>query len=80
MGIINTKVVQTILNILAPTLDYKPGNLNNVPVIVLKKEKVETSTKENYKISVDDWNCYENAWNFRKHPLLPQALEGKKFG
>ncbi|AZR71954.1 restriction endonuclease [Anoxybacter fermentans] len=74
MALLNSVVGDTILNILAPTLDYKPGNLKNVPVKIIKDNKIlnqiDLITKNCWEISKNDWDSFETSWDFKKHPLL----------
>ncbi|MEC0329940.1 BREX-1 system adenine-specific DNA-methyltransferase PglX [Paenibacillus macerans] len=72
LGLMNTKVAQEIILILAPTIDCKPGNIANFPVIFNESHKphVENIVASNIEISKMDWNFFETSWDFSKHPLL----------
>ncbi|MFS8541150.1 MAG: BREX-1 system adenine-specific DNA-methyltransferase PglX, partial [Tissierellales bacterium] len=72
LGLANTKIIDNILIFLAPTLDFKPGNIKNIPVIYEEKilETVISIVNDNLSISKNDWNSYETSWDFSKHPLL----------
>lgn len=74
LAMLNSKVGETILNLLAPTLDFKPGNLKNVPIKLVSDDKVfniiNEIAKECWKISKTDWDSFETSWDFKKHPIL----------
>lgn len=70
LGVMNTKVVRNILNVLAPTIDCKPGNVSNVPIAFENRSRVSDISKECVKLSKHDWDSFETSWDFKKHPLL----------
>lgn len=63
LALTNTKVTSVILQILAPTIDCKPGNIANIPVIVNLEEKecIESLSRESNMLSKQDWNSYETS-------------------
>lgn len=72
LGLTNTKVIDNILVFLAPTLDFKPGNIKNIPIIYEQKvaKTVNSLVKDNLELSKNDWDSFEISWDFSKHPLL----------
>jgi len=70
LALMNSKTVQEFLSVLAPTIDYKPGNLSNVPIVVAMNESVNQLSKECWRLSKKDWDSFESSWDFRKHPLI----------
>ena len=66
----NSKVVQEILAVLAPTIDCKPGNIANVPVALNENEKVSDIVEQNIIISKADWDSDESSWDFKRNPLV----------
>lgn len=73
LAFFNTKVAQIIINVLAPTIDCKPGNIANVPVCSYdfsKKDTINLYTRNNIDLAADDWNSLETSWNFKKHPMI----------
>lgn len=71
LGLCNSKVVQVILNIIAPTIDCKPGNIANIPIGVIEVDKVGSLAKHCQTLSRNDWDSFETSWDFQRHPLLP---------
>ncbi|MDH7565956.1 MAG: BREX-1 system adenine-specific DNA-methyltransferase PglX [Clostridiales bacterium] len=74
LSLINSKIGENVMSFLAPTLDFKPGNLKNFPVKLvddeLKKSKINSLTKECWNCSKQDWDSFETSWDFQKHPML----------
>jgi len=70
IGMLNSKVVNEFLKILAPTLDFNQGPVAKIPTIISRKKSVEDIVLANINISMNDWNLFETSWDFLKHPLL----------
>lgn len=71
LGVCNSKVMQTILNIVAPTLNYEVGQISQLPIILPNNvDKINEIVKENINISKKDWDSFETSWNFTKHNLI----------
>ena len=70
LGLCNSKVVQRILDTIAPTIDCKPGNIANIPIRLDKKNSVVLLVRECHAISKNDWDSFEVSWDFKRHPLL----------
>ena len=70
LGLMNSKLVQEILKILAPTIDCKPGNIANVPVALNRNEIVSDIVERNIIISKADWDSDETSWDFKRNPLV----------
>lgn len=74
IALCNSKVVASILTIVAPTMHCQCGDVANIPVILVeesKKQLIELSTKDNIEISKEDWDSFETSWDFQCHPLIP---------
>lgn len=70
LGLMNTKVIYNFLKMLNPTLNYGAGTVAKSPYIIKKSTDIDNLVVESIKISKNDWDCFENSWNFKKHPLL----------
>ena len=72
LATMNTKVVDSMLGILAPTLDYHEGPMSKVPVVIeySQKYRIECKAKECVNICQIDWDSFETSWDFKRHPLL----------
>ena len=73
IGLLNSVVAKELFTVLAPTMNYGPDQVRNIPYKVGNKENVETIVKENIDISKTEWDAFENSWDFEKHPLVPYA-------
>lgn len=69
---LNSNVVNVLLNILSPTLDYSVGALAKIPTYISEQSKdaIETISKKNIAESKKEWDSFEESWNFKKHPLI----------
>ena len=70
IGLLNSSVAKELFAVLAPTMNYGPDQVRNVPFKVGQKELCETLVKKNINISRNDWDAFETSWDFKKHPLI----------
>ncbi len=71
IGLLNSKVADYLLKILAPTLDYNPLSLRRIPVLSCNfMSKIKNLIDSLINISKNDWDSYETSWDFKDHPLL----------
>lgn len=72
LGLMSTKIANYVFKMLNPTINLQIGDFNNFPVLLsdTENEKVIELVEENISIAKQEWNSYEEAWGFRKHPLL----------
>lgn len=72
IGFLNTKIVDEILKMIAPTIHYQIGDIRKIPLKDIQEnilelvEKIVERTIENSKI---DWDSFETSWSFKTHPL-----------
>ena len=69
LGLLNSKVVSELLDILNPTLNVTPHVLKKIPVVFPEEASNEFYSKH-IRISLSDWNAYETSWDFTNLPLL----------
>lgn len=70
IGLLNSSVAKELFAVLAPTMNYGPDQVRNVPFKVGQKELCEALVKKNVNISRNDWDAFETSWDFKKHPLI----------
>lgn len=72
LALMNTKVVDSMLNILAPTLDYHEGPMSKVPVVIdsNRKKLIDEKAKVCVNICKNDWDSFETSWDFVTHPFI----------
>lgn len=77
LGLMNTPIVDTVLSVISPTLDYHEGPLGRVPVIIDAQNKtaVEETVEDCIQISREDWNAFETSWDFEYHPLILTPMD-----
>ena len=67
---LNSCVVQKMLGVISPTLDYHEGPLRKVPCRKPNNERLGEIAKCNIEISRLDWDAHETSWDFESNPLL----------
>ena len=72
LGLTNSKVVENLLGILSPTMDYHEGPMGRVPCIINEQERNNVGNLVNHcvKISRVDWDSFETSWDFEESPLV----------
>ncbi|MBW6509589.1 MAG: BREX-1 system adenine-specific DNA-methyltransferase PglX [Desulfuromonadales bacterium] len=70
-GFLNSKITAFLLEMLAPTMDFKLGHVLKLP---LKKEnsysEIQKDAERLVHASKSDWDSYETSWDFTSLPLL----------
>lgn len=72
IGFCNSKVADSILQMLSPTLNYELGDIGKLPIIIEKNQKdtIDNIVTNNENISKQDWNKFELSWAFTRHSLV----------
>ena len=72
LGLVNSKVVDELLLVLSPTLDYHEGPISRIPVVYEqgRKKKIDTLVECCVKECENDWDSFETSWDFKHHPLI----------
>jgi type II restriction/modification system DNA methylase subunit YeeA len=77
ISFMNTKCVsESLLNIISQTLNFNAGDIEKIPFIydIDKSITIINITDKCIVISKTDWDSFETSWDFRKHPLIDEAL------
>ena len=69
IGLLNSKVATDILKVLAPTMNYGPLQVKEIPYIEKIKEYTPT-IEHNIDIAKSDWDAHETSWDFQRNKLL----------
>lgn len=77
LGLLNSKVVFSILSYMAPTINFGPEQIEKLPVFIDHRKQVETLVNENVTMSKKDWDSFETSWDFKHHPLIPRNGENR---
>jgi len=70
LGFLNSKVIDTLLKVLSPTLNYEVGTIKSLPIANFKKLPDEDLIERNIEISKYDWNQKETSWSFTQNELM----------
>lgn len=72
LALLNSKVVEKVLGVISPTLNYEAGHVAVVPIINndMKKYSINEIVRGNINLSKSDWDSFETSWDFTKHHLL----------
>ena len=78
LSLLNSVVAQYLLDIISPTLNYSAGPVSEIPVIFCCDKIsiiINKLSLENVFMAKYNWDSYETSWDFKKHPIVPQARE-----
>ncbi len=73
LGFLNSNVVNYLLGLINPTLNFQKGNVDSLPLVTVNKsikQNINSLVTQNINLSSNDWNVYENSWDFKVQPLL----------
>lgn len=70
LGYTNSKVFQTIIDLLNSSLHYQVGDVVRVPVLIDNVEALSGLVQDNVNLSKTDWDSFETSWDFQRHPLI----------
>ncbi|QOP44191.1 BREX-1 system adenine-specific DNA-methyltransferase PglX [Sulfurimonas sediminis] len=77
IALINSCVGMKFLEILAPTVDFKVGDIIKIPLIKHKEEIINTIVKTNISIAKQEWDSREISWDFTKNELIKHKNDSK---
>ncbi len=71
-GLLNSSLASQYLIIQNPTLNFQPGNIANIPVVLndVLKDSVNRIVCQNISISKIDWDSFETSWDYECHPFI----------
>lgn len=73
---LNSKTAELFLRILAPTLDFKLGQVMRLPFVLCDNPNIAKIHYTVYQTEKHDWDSYETSWDFQQYPLLRARFEG----
>ena len=79
LAFMNSKIVDYLLKILNPTLNYGAGTISNLPDVDIKKHKeiIKNKSQQNISISKEEWDSRETSWDFEKLSLIDGSIDLK---
>lgn len=70
LALINSSVASEFLKFLAPTLDFKVGDIIQIPDYGIRIEEIALKAELLVQMARDDWDCHEISWNYKRSPLV----------
>ena len=70
LGLMNSAVSSYIMGVTSQTLDFKPGRVAEIPVLIDHVEEVEKYVSNVVGLSKEDWDSFETSWDFEMHPFI----------
>lgn len=72
LGFLSSKITFALLKATSPTMNFQPGNLSALPVIINqhRKPEVDAVAESSISLSRADWDSFETSWDFKHHPLI----------
>ncbi|WP_042224726.1 BREX-1 system adenine-specific DNA-methyltransferase PglX [Oceanobacillus manasiensis] len=82
LSLVNSKISNRLLSLLAPTLDFNPTPVSNVPIAknLFNQLTEETNllSESNINLSKSDWDSFETSWDFKIHPFIEFKQDSTK--
>ena len=77
LGFVNSKVSNTLLKAIAPTMKFEVGQISSLPYVFSENEcqQIELLVQDSILESRNDWNSFETSWEFLEHPLVRWSHE-----
>ncbi len=78
LGLLNSKPVNALLQVMNPTLALNVGDLLNLPVPAIDFNDTALRQRNEGLLSLaqSNWDNFETSWDFRDQPLLRPGLKG----
>lgn len=70
LSLLNSKISEQILGVLAPTLNFGPEQVKKIPYLLNNEDEISEITNNCISVSRADWNDFETSWDFKDHPLI----------
>lgn len=70
ISLCNSKVVDTFLKFLSPTMNIMIGQICSLPIVSNEDENIIKLGNNCMDNSKDDWDSFETSWDFKKHPMI----------
>lgn len=73
LGVLNSKIIQPIINLVNPTMAIYPHDIAGIPIVLSifdNKDQISISVEENISLSKQDWDVHETSWDFQRNELL----------
>ena len=69
-GLLNSKVIDHILRVISPTINFEVGQIATLPVIEKDLDEINPYVETCISIVRLDWDAHETSWNFNENELI----------
>ena len=76
LGLLNSNTTMSVMEYLAPTVNYGPEQISKIPLIKDRVDEVEELVGRCITLSENEWDSYEVSWNFKEHPFISAHASG----
>jgi hypothetical protein len=76
-ALLNSRFSKEVLDIITPTMGFESGYIAKIPVVVPEHELLSyviNLSREQVRLSSNDWNSYETSWDFKRNPLAVSSI------
>ncbi|WP_374657159.1 BREX-1 system adenine-specific DNA-methyltransferase PglX [Inhella sp.] len=76
LGFLNSKVCESLLLVVAPTLSANPGDIGRLPFSISgedERARLSVLVREAISISKIDWDSFEISWDYLRDPIVLEA-------
>lgn len=70
LGLLNSKFISVIADIINPTINLSNGVVGKFPYMVIEKDEYNLLVQQNISISREDWDAHETSWDFKENELV----------
>lgn len=70
MGLLNSRVANHFIKMMAPDLDFKLGHVLNLPLLDINDPEFMRIQESCIEIQAADWNEFEYSWEFSTNPII----------
>ena len=77
-GLLNSKVSQAFLEILAPNMKFEVGQMSLVPIIMHPTQEIDEVVDLLVQTAKEDWDSFETSWDFKEHPFISYVHKNQK--
>ncbi len=78
IALLNSNVGAEYLKIFSPTVDFKVGDVIQVPDLATESKLLVDVTRKCINLLKQDWDSFETSWDFQQHPLIRCASFSRK--
>lgn len=71
MGFLNSKIANTYLSVINPTINFPPGYVLSLPInVAIETAQIRSLVNRCISTERADWDSHETSWDFKKNELI----------